>query len=190
MSVREISQIGDPVLERVADAVADPTAPEIAALVADMVESMRAAGGIGIAAPQVGVSLRVVLFFLPPARDDTGPGVPLTVLVNPVIEPLDDERVTDWEGCLSVPERRGQVSRARRIRYRGTTPEGETIDRIAEGWHARVVQHECDHLDGVLYPERMGEADEMIDMAEWQARNAPPQPPPADAPVAANVERA
>lgn len=173
MAVRDIAQIGDPVLERVAAAVADPAAPEIRALVADMVDSMEAAGGIGIAAPQIGVSLRVVLFSLPPARDETGEGVPLTVLVNPEIEALDDERATEFEGCLSVPDRRGQVSRARRIRYRGTTPDGETIDRIAEGWHARVVQHECDHLDGVLYPERMGEGDEMMDLQQWRERAEP-----------------
>ena len=173
MAVRDIAQIGDPVLERVAAPVADPAAPEIRALVADMVDSMESAGGIGIAAPQIGVSLRVVLFFLPPARDEAGEGVPLTVLVNPEIEALDDERVTEFEGCLSVPDRRGQVSRARRIRYRGITLDGQTIDRIAEGWHARVVQHECDHLDGVLYPERMGEGDEMVDLQQWRERAEP-----------------
>jgi len=172
MAVRDIAQIGDPVLERVALPVADPTAPEIRALVADMAGSMEAAGGIGIAAPQIGVSLRVVLFFLPADRDEAGQGVALTVLVNPMIEALDDDMSVEFEGCLSVPDARGEVPRAQRIRYRGATPDGEIIERIAEGWHARVVQHECDHLDGILYPERMDEDDEMLDMAEWRARNA------------------
>lgn len=105
--------------------------------------------GIGLAAPQVNVSLRIIVFYLPPNRDDVnGVGVELTVLINPTIIPLDDVKVTDFEGCLSVPGVRGKVSRYKKIRYIGKSQNGETIDRVAEGWHARLVQHEFDHLNG------------------------------------------
>ncbi len=157
MSIRPILRMGHPVLARVADPVADPTTPKIRALVDDMGETMRAAGGRGIAAPQVGVPLRLVIFHAPLEDEESRSldGAPLTVLVNPVIEPLTEETTEGFEGCLSVPGLRGMVPRVNRIRYRGTTPEGEVIDRVAQGFHARVVQHECDHLDGVLYPQRM-----------------------------------
>ena len=163
MAILKIARMGHPVLRRPAEPVADPTAPEIARLVADMVETMADAEGIGLAAPQVHVPRRIVVFFVPKARarnpdapegNADGP-VPLTVLVNPVIEPLSDETEVGWEGCLSVPGLTGAVPRFKRIRYRGSTPAGGIVERVCEGFHARVVQHECDHLDGILYPQRM-----------------------------------
>ena len=158
MAILKIARMGHPVLRRRADEVADPTAPEIRRLVADMVETLRDINGSGLAAPQVHIPLRVVIFHVPAhrAQADTLPRPDgMTALVNPVIEPLGDEIESGWEGCLSVPGMMGSVPRARRIRYRGVTPEGEIIAREADGFHARVVQHECDHLDGVLYPQRM-----------------------------------
>jgi len=154
--------MGHPVLRMRAAEVEDPTAPEIRGLVQDMLETMEDADGAGLAAPQVHVPLRVVVFHVPPEREaedpETGeapPAVPLTVLINPVIEPLTEDMDLGWEGCLSVPGLMGAVPRYTRIRYHGLAPDGSRIDRIAEGFHARVAQHECDHLDGVLYPQRM-----------------------------------
>ncbi|MEO3428800.1 peptide deformylase [Pelagibius sp. CAU 1746] len=162
MAILKIARMGHPVLRQKAAPVADPTAPEIAALVRDMLETMDDAGGTGLAAPQVHVPLRVVVFFVSgrraAAEDEAALGrddVPLTVLINPVIEPLTDELSLGPEACLSVPGLMGQVPRVTRIRYRGLTLEGASIEREAEGFHARVVQHECDHLDGILYPQRM-----------------------------------
>jgi len=168
--------MGHPVLRRAADPVPDPTAPEIRRLVADMLETMRDAPGTGLAAPQVHVPLRVVVFEVAETRaqrEQTAP-VPVTVLVNPVIEPLGDDGSLGWEGCLSVPGLAGMVPRYDRIRYRAVTPEGEAIDRIAEGFHARVVQHECDHLDGVLYPQRMTDLSLLVFTEEL--RHGAPQP--------------
>ena len=158
MAILKIARMGHPVLRRRADPVADPTAPEIKELIADMVETLADIGGAGLAAPQVHVPLRVVIFRVPAERvtdrpDDTAQD--LTAIINPEIEPLGDETELGWEGCLSVPGLKGAVPRFLRIRYRGVTPEGVAIDRKVEGFHARVVQHECDHLDGVLYPQRM-----------------------------------
>jgi peptide deformylase len=150
--------MGHPVLMRRADPVGDPTAPEIRTLVADMVETMAAARGIGIAAPQIKVPLRVVVFGVPAERvtDASGDGpMPLTAIINPSFEPLGPELELGWEGCLSLPGMRGVVPRYTRVRYTGVTPEGAAIDRVAAGYHARVVQHEFDHLDGILYPMRM-----------------------------------
>jgi peptide deformylase len=150
--------MGHPVLRRRAEDVQDPTAPAIRVLIRDMLETMEDADGAGLAAPQVHVPLRVVIFHVPAERaDDEGDDrpVPLTVLINPVIEPLTEETALGWEGCLSVPGLVGAVPRFTRIRYRGLAPDGSEIDRTAEGFHARVVQHECDHLDGILYPQRM-----------------------------------
>jgi peptide deformylase len=158
MSILKIARMGHPVLRRQADPVPDPTAPEIKKLVADMIETMEDANGAGLAAPQVYVPLRVVIFHVPAGRASGGEAdqpAGLTVLVNPVIEPLTEDKEMGWEGCLSVPGLMGAVPRLTRIRYRGTTPDGQAIDREAAGFHARVVQHECDHLDGVLYPQRM-----------------------------------
>jgi peptide deformylase len=159
MAILKIARMGHPLLRREASPVADPTAPEIRHLVLDMLETMEDAGGTGLAAPQVHVPLRVVVFFVAGRRaaeeDGAGGEVPLTVLVNPVIEPLTAETALGPEACLSVPGLVGQVPRFTRIRYRGATLEGTVLEREAEGFHARVVQHECDHLDGILYPQRM-----------------------------------
>lgn len=148
--------MGHPQLLRVAQRVSGPGDPALAALVQDMLDSMAAEGGVGLAAPQIGVSLRVVVFGCErSARYPQAPEVPYTVLINPVIEVLDETREAAWEGCLSVPGLRGLVARPRAIRYRGVGLDGVPIDRRVEGFHARVVQHECDHLDGVLYPQRL-----------------------------------
>ena len=170
MAILKIARMGHPVLARPSARVEDPTLPEIATLVGDMVDTLRDAGGVGLAAPQVHVPLRVVIFFVPEARaaaeryrdagltdtpdPEEGP-VPLTVLVNPEIEPLADDKAEAFEGCLSLPGMSGPVPRYTRIRYAGMDLEGNRIERIAKGFHARVVQHECDHLDGILYPMRM-----------------------------------
>lgn len=169
MAILKIARMGHPILRRKADPVADPRAPEIHRLVRDMLETMDDAGGTGLAAPQVHVPWRVVVFFVAGARaaaEDAGNGadlretadsraVPLTILINPEIEVLDDAVALGPEACLSVPGLVGQVPRPQRIRYRGQTLEGDVIEREAGGFHARVVQHECDHLDGILYPQRM-----------------------------------
>jgi peptide deformylase len=156
MTIRTVLKMGHPVLQKVAAPVQRFGTRELAELVADMDDTMRAMNGAGLAAPQIGVSLRVVIFEVrgnpryPDAAD-----VPYTVLVNPELTPLDDATEDGWEGCLSVPGLRGLVPRYRRLRYRGFDARGEPIDRTVEGFHARVVQHEVDHLDGVLYPMRM-----------------------------------
>ncbi len=156
MTVREILRMGDERLLRVAQPVRAFGTPELAALVADMTDTMRAANGAGLAAPQIGVDLQLVIFgFDRNERYPEAPPVPLTVLLNPVISPLGDELVDGWEGCLSVPGLRGMVPRFSRIRYQGVDLHGQPIDREVDGFHARVVQHECDHLIGRLYPTRM-----------------------------------
>ena len=158
MAILKIAKMGHPVLRQPAEEVVDPTAPEIQRLVQDMLETMEDADGAGLAAPQVHVPLRVVIFHVPAGRDEENPQpVPLSVLINPVVEPLTDEVETDWEGCLSVPGMMGAVPRFTKVRYRAVSLEGEPIDRVAEGFHARVAQHECDHLDGILYPQQMND---------------------------------
>ncbi len=156
MTVREILKMGDERLARVAQPVSEFGTPELRELVADMFETMKAADGAGLAAPQIGVDLRLVIFgFASNPRYPEAEPVPPTVLLNPVITPLSDAMEDGWEGCLSVPGLRGVVPRFARIRYQGFDAEGQPIDREAEGFHARVVQHECDHLDGHLYPSRI-----------------------------------
>jgi len=156
MTIRRVLRMGDPHLLQPAAPVTEFGTPALRALITDMFDTMAAEGGVGIAAPQIGISLRVVIFgFEHSQRYPEAPPVPMTVLVNPVITPLSEEIEDGWEGCLSVPGLRGVVPRYTRIRYQGFTPDGEPIDRIAEGFHARVVQHECDHLDGLLYPMRI-----------------------------------
>ena len=156
MTVREILKMGDPRLLRVAQAVQQFDTPELRSLVADMFDTMAAANGAGLAAPQIGVDLQVVIFgFERNQRYPDAPPVPRTVLINPVITPLGPEEEDGWEGCLSVPGLRAVVPRHARIRYQGVDPQGAPIDREAEGFHARVVQHECDHLIGKLYPMRV-----------------------------------
>jgi peptide deformylase len=156
MTVREILKMGDPRLLRVAQPVTAFGTPELRELVQDLFDTMEAANGAGLAAPQIGVDLQVVIFgYSSNPRYPDAPPVPRTVLVNPVITVLDETLVEGWEGCLSVPGLRGVVPRLARIRYRGFDPNGTPIDREADGFHARVVQHECDHLIGRLYPTRM-----------------------------------
>lgn len=157
MAVREILKMGDPRLLRVAQPVREFDTPELHALVGDMADTMRAANGAGLAAPQIGVDMQLVIFgsdAVNPRYPDAPP-VPKTVLLNPVITPLSDEEEEGWEGCLSVPGLRGVVPRWRRIRYTGFDPQGRPVEREAEGFHARVVQHEVDHLIGKLYPMRV-----------------------------------
>lgn len=154
--IHPILKMGDPRLLRVAQPVERFGTPELLALVDDMFETMAHAGGVGLAAPQIGVDLQLVIFgFARSDRYPDAPPVPETVLCNPVITPLSDESEDGWEGCLSVPGLRGLVPRHRRIRYSGVDPQGRRIEREAEGFHARVVQHECDHLIGRLYPSRI-----------------------------------
>ena len=156
MSVREILKMGDARLLRVAEPVREFGTPALKALIADMFEAMEAAHGAGLAAPQIGENLQLVIFgFAHSERYPDAPPVPRTVLLNPSIEPLDDALEEGWEGCLSVPGLRGVVPRYARIRYRGVDPDGRPIECEADGFHARVVQHEVDHLIGRLYPTRM-----------------------------------
>nr|WP_295381792.1 peptide deformylase [Pseudoxanthomonas sp.] len=154
--IHPILKMGDPRLLKVARPVEHFDTPELHALIADMFQTMAAAGGVGLAAPQIGVDLQLVIFgFDSSDRYPEAPPVPRTILINPVIAPLSDEMEDGWEGCLSVPGLRGVVPRHRAIRYRGFDPRGNPVDREAEGFHARVVQHECDHLIGRLYPSRI-----------------------------------
>jgi len=156
MAVREILKMGDARLLRVAQPVRAFGTAELAALVDDMHDTMVAANGAGLAAPQIGVDLQLVIFgFEHNQRYPEAPPLPLTVLLNPNITPLSEDEVDGWEGCLSVPGLRGLVPRWTRIRYTGLDLQGRPIEREAEGFHARVVQHECDHLIGRLYPTRM-----------------------------------
>lgn len=164
MAVREILKMGDPRLLRIAQAVTQFDSDDLHLLISDMLDTMLAADGAGLAAPQIGADLQVVIFgnnVVNPRYPDA-PRVPRTVLVNPVLIPLSESRqnvevpeVEDWEGCLSVPGLRGLVPRFARVRYTGFDQYGDPIDREVDGFHARVVQHECDHLIGTLYPMRM-----------------------------------
>jgi len=156
MTIREILKMGDPRLLRIAQPVGAFDTPELHGLIADMFETMHAANGAGLAAPQIGVDLQLVIFgFAKNQRYPDAPPVPETVLINPTITPLSDAEEEGWEGCLSVPGLRAVVPRFARIRYSGFDPFGAPIERDAEGFHARVVQHECDHLIGTLYPMRV-----------------------------------
>jgi peptide deformylase len=156
MTVRRVLKMGDPVLFRVAEPVREFDSPALQALILDMFDTMAALSGAGLAAPQIGVSQRVVIFGVEanPRYPDAEP-VPSTVLINPVLEFLTTDTEDGWEGCLSVPGMRGLVSRCTRLRYSGFDQHGTPIAREAHGFHARVVQHECDHLDGILYPMRL-----------------------------------
>ncbi len=176
MAILKIARMGHPILSRPAAPVDDPGAPGIRQLVSDMIETMEDAPGTGLAAPQVHVPLRLVIFKVESARagreDGAGTevaetrGVPLTVLINPVVEPLGEDKALGWEACLSVPELAGEVPRYTAVRYRGLDQEGNMIEREAEGFHARVVQHECDHLDGILYPQRMLDLKKLVFASE------------------------
>lgn len=176
MAILKIARMGHPVLAGVAQPVRDPTAPEIKRLVDDMIETMEDANGAGLAAPQVHVPLRVVIFQAPAGRAEASLSqaeafdhtAPLTVLINPVIEMMDPAVEGGWEGCLSVPGMRGWVERPRHIRYIGYDTQGRRVVRAAKGFHARVVQHECDHIEGVLYPQRMTDLTKLIFESEIQ----------------------
>ncbi len=206
MAILKIARMGHPVLGQVAAPIEDPGAPELRRLVADMLDTMEDAGGTGLAANQVYVPRRLVIFYVSVGRaerearsedgeaggelagelagDEAGDGaeaaeeVPLTILINPVIEPIagpgavpGEDMVLGWESCLSVPDLAGWVPRHRAVRYRGIGLNGEAIEREARGFHARVVQHECDHLDGVLYPQRMTDLSTLSFTSELGARS-------------------
>jgi peptide deformylase len=183
MAILKIARMGHPVLAQVAHPVPDPTAPEIRHLVNDMVETMMDANGAGLAAPQVHVPLRLVIFQAPSERSDPGldederfdHSAPLTCLINPEIIVLDESHEAGWEGCLSVPGLRGLVERPAHIRYKGFGLDGKLIERTARGFHARVVQHEVDHLDGRLYPSRIGDFSKLIFESEMRHFAQPEQ---------------
>ena len=160
MTIRKIAKMGHSVLRQIADEVPDPTSLEMQSLIEDMIETLQDAGGVGLAAPQVHEPWRVLIFFVPKVRmkaedGDGAEAIPLTILFNPVIEPLSDEQSEDWEGCLSVPGLRGLVPRYSKIRYSGLDRDGKPFSREARGFHARVVQHEFDHLEGKTYLQQM-----------------------------------
>lgn len=156
MAVREILKMGAPSLFELSKPVLAFDTPELHSLLADLFDTMHDYQGVGIAAPQIGVNLQVVIFgFESNPRYPDAEAVPETILINPVITPLTDEQELGWEGCLSVPGLRGEVPRYTKINYQGFDVAGQRIERIVEGFHARVVQHECDHLFGILYPQRM-----------------------------------
>jgi peptide deformylase len=191
MAILKIARMGHPVLAGRAEPVADPTAPAIRLLVRNMIETMIDANGAGLAAPQVHVPFRLAVFQAPEERSDPGLSekerydhtAPLTVIANPELEVLGDEMDGGWEGCLSIPGMRGFVERPAYIRYRGVNLKGETIERTARGFHARVVQHELDHLDGILYPQRMSDLTKFI--FESETRFWLPKEPEDESPVEA-----
>jgi peptide deformylase len=156
MAILKIARMGHPILSKPSEAVEDPTDPKIHSLINDMIETMRDAPGVGLAAPQVHVPKRIIIFYVPASRIPLGQdGVGLTALINPEIEPLTDEMELGIEGCLSLPGMAGKVPRYTKIRYFGLLQNGEQLIVETEGYHARIVQHEFDHLDGILYPMRM-----------------------------------
>lgn len=156
MAIQPVLRMGDPFLLQRATEVDDFNTPELETLISDMLDTMQAEDGVGLAAPQIGVGLRVVVFgFEDNPRYPDALSVPKTVLINPVITPLSDDMDENWEGCLSVPGMRGIVPRYKSIKYKGSDGQGNSIDVEATAFHARVVQHECDHLDGILYPQRI-----------------------------------
>jgi len=158
MAIRPVLRLGDPRLLKIASEVSEFNTPDLDALVEDMFDTMAAENGAGLAAPQIGVGLRVVIFgFDSNPRYPEKAAVPKTILINPTITRLSEEQEDDWEGCLSVPGMRGLVSRYTHIRYTGFDATGTAIDVTAEGFHARVVQHECDHLDGIIYTHRLSD---------------------------------
>jgi peptide deformylase len=158
MAIRPILKMGDPRLLEPSLPVTEFGTASLKILVDDMFDTMRAYNGAGLAAPQIAEPLQVVIFgFEKNQRYPDAPPVPETVLINPEIIALDEETENGWEGCLSVPGLRGEVPRFRTIRYTGYTMDGDRIDRVAEGFHARVVQHECDHLQGILYPTKIND---------------------------------
>jgi len=164
--------MGHPVLHQVAEKVDDPRSSETASIVNDMLETLDDSGGIGLAAPQVHISKRIVVFYIPENRIGENDSTEnLTVMLNPEIEPLTEKKEMDWEACLSVPNMMGCVLRYTKIRYNWIDLNGSRLERVAEGFHARAVQHECDHLDGILYPMRMNDLS-LFGFAEEVKRNS------------------
>ncbi len=156
MAIRSVLKMGDPVLLEIAEKVEEFNSRELDALIEDMQDTMASLNGAGLAAPQIGISLQLVIFGVEDnTRYPDAEEIPFTILINPVITPLSDEVEEDWEGCLSVPGLRGMVPRFTKLRYQGYDQCGNAIDRTVEGFHARVVQHECGHLEGILYPMRI-----------------------------------
>ena len=156
MAIKSVLKMGDPVLLEIAEKVEEFNSPALEALIEDMQDTMASLNGAGLAAPQIGISLQLVIFGVEEnTRYPEAEEIPLTILINPKITPLSDEVEDGWEGCLSVPGLRGVVPRFTKLRYQGYDQYGNVIDRIVEGFHARVVQHECDHLEGILYPMRI-----------------------------------
>jgi peptide deformylase len=171
MAILKVARLGHPVLRRVAAPVSPEAigAPEIQALIDDMLETMAEYDGAGLAAPQVHVSRRIVIYGVDEnPRYPDAEAVPLTVLVNPRLTPLTDEEAEDWEGCLSVPDMRGRVSRPTSVRVEALARDGRSLRFDADGFHARVVQHECDHLDGLLYLDRMTSMASLTFLSEFQ----------------------
>ncbi|MBE9563855.1 MAG: peptide deformylase [Proteobacteria bacterium] len=173
MAIQPVLRLGDPRLLKVASEVSDFNTPELDLLIDDMFDTMAAEDGAGLAAPQIGIGLRVAIFgFDDNPRYPDNDGIPKTILINPVITALNENKEDGWEGCLSVPGMRGVVSRYTAIRYTGFDASGSVVDVIAEGFHARVVQHECDHLDGIIYTQRLtdpvkfGFTDELADSGQ------------------------
>lgn len=156
MAIRPVLRLGDPRLLQIANPVSDFNNPALDTVIEDMFDTMAAEDGVGLAAPQIGIALRIAIFgFDNNPRYPDSESIPKTILINPEITALSENKDDDWEGCLSVPGMRGRVSRFRQIRYTGFDATGEPIDVFAEGFHARVVQHECDHLDGIIYTQRL-----------------------------------
>lgn len=158
MTIQTILRLGDPRLFEVSKKVTEFNTPELDTLIEDMFDTMLAADGAGLAAPQIGIALRVAIFgFEKNSRYPDSEPVPKTILINPTVTPLSETQEDDWEGCLSVPGMRGMVSRYKNIRYTGYNTSGSAVDVEASGFHARVVQHECDHLDGIIYTQRLSD---------------------------------
>jgi peptide deformylase len=156
MAVRQVLKMGDPKLYLPSEPVGDFNTPELASIIEDMFDTMAEYNGVGLAAPQIGINKRIIIFGLEAnSRYPDVEPVPQTILINPDISPVGDALVEVWEGCLSIPGMRGLVVRPASVEYSGFTPAGEKIERSVDGFHARVVQHECDHLDGILYPQRI-----------------------------------
>ncbi|MFN4090913.1 MAG: peptide deformylase [Alphaproteobacteria bacterium] len=172
MAILKIARMGHPVLTRRAEPVGSADDPELRRLVRDMTETLADAGGVGLAAPQVHVSRRVIVYHVPATRagaeDEPGAAVPLSAVVDPVLQPVGDAMEVGWEGCLSMPGLRGAVPRHRTVRLTGRDPDGRPIALAASGFHARVLQHEVDHLDGILYPMRMNDLSRFAYYEEWQ----------------------
>lgn len=173
MSVKEVLKMGHPILQQVAESVIEFNSAYLDSIIADMYDTMASLDGAGLAAPQIGINKRIVIFWVEdnPRYPDIEP-IPNTILINPEITVLSDEIQSDWEGCLSVPGLRGLVPRPTRIKYSGFDPFGDSIERIADDFHARVVQHEVDHLDGILYPQRMNDLSQLgFEQEEFPSRS-------------------